>query len=68
MLIAKEEFKNGYFNGLTKGLEIAEGFASWAITEFTKAAIGKDSVFRDDKDINDAELLEIYLTEINEKR
>jgi hypothetical protein len=48
MLIAKEEFKNGYFNGLTKGLEISAEIIQ-EITGCTK--------------MRASELLEIFLTE-----
>lgn len=34
MLIAKEEFKNGYLNGLTKGLEIVKEFLDWLIEHY----------------------------------
>ena len=57
MLIAKEEFKNGYFNGLTKGLEIAKEFAEWLPTNRWRHTIVKATTKTTD------ELLTIFLTE-----
>ena len=55
MLIAKEEFKNGYYNGLTKGLEIAVAFRDW--TDAWKVD------YREQTTHTTSELLTIFLTE-----
>ena len=64
MLIAKEEFKNGYFNGLTKGLEIAKEFAEWVGFNYNQESDGWYFMFGDDtKTYTTDELLTIFLTE-----
>lgn len=66
-------YVGAYREGLAKGLEIAEGFAVWVDDNCTQCNTGEWELY----DINfnpmqrvktTAELLEIYLTEINEKK
>lgn len=64
MLIAKEEFKNGYLNGLTKGLEIVKEFAEWVGFNYNQESDGWYFMFGDDtKTYTTDELLTIFLTE-----
>ena len=74
-LLAKQEFGNGIITGLTKGLEIAEGLIQFALNNyFTVEALDGINYFaRMSKSgsiekLTIAELLSIYLTEINEKK
>ena len=73
MLIAKEEFKNGYYNGLNKGLEIAVKALAFARQNAENGGDGCWDIWDDAGNGNchsktDEELLSIYLTEINEKK
>ena len=52
----------GYRNGLSKGLEIAEGFAVWLPNNRWKHTIVKCVK------LTTSQLLEIYLNEINETK
>ena len=64
MLIAKEEFKNGYYNGLNKGLEILKEFGDWVLyNNWEKHNNGK---WMNDDFLTiptTSELLTIFLTE-----
>ncbi len=67
MLIAKEEFKNGYFNGLTKGLEIAELFQQFVEHDYFKVMDKYMLKYGRLEDVEShktrSELLTIFLTE-----
>ena len=67
-MIAKQEYKNGVYNGLSAGIELAKAFAEWADMDYTQADNGWVLMWEDEVNrYTTSELFEIFLNERNEK-